>query len=122
MDEFSSFLEGVKASTGPIIIAGNFNFHLHIKEDSTRSTEIDIPLNATNLLENVKLTGLVIPDHSAIHWVSLNAKPTKKLPSHNKPRDLAEIFVSFFELKVQTICSNFPSISPTSFPQREMLF
>ena len=30
----------------------------------------------------------------------LNAKPTKKLPSHNKPLDLAEKVVSFFDLKV----------------------
>ena len=49
----------------------------------------------------------------------LNNKPTTKFPSHNKPRDLAERFVSFFVLKVQPIRSNFPPISLTLFPEEK---
>ena len=36
-------------------------------------------------------------------------------------RDLREWFMSFFDLKVQTIHSNFPPLSPTIFLEREML-
>lgn len=39
----------------------------------------------------------------------LNLHATEKLPSYDSARDLAEVFVDFFNDKVQAILNSFPS-------------
>ncbi|EDO35900.1 predicted protein, partial [Nematostella vectensis] len=116
LDEFSSFLENVATTIYPLIIAGDFNFHLdnsndrsaarfqelmdtfnlsqHVQQPTHKNghtLDLVITRLAETSVRNVMVTDLSISDHCAVHWTSpclVKPSPVRKEISYRKLKSL----------------------------------